>query len=286
MSRIIANLMVQATNDILLKKNQEWLKIKHPKKSLTCVIGSGKKTYHIQTSTNSHKITYGIKMIENKIGSFKDASRWTTGKEIVNRKYFDGDLTIQKVLAHTVCHEYAHFIQVLGEYREYRSVHNDKFYEILDRIHKSGAANLVLDYLNEFSDFSELKFKDNSKIESPKYIKSDINKGDVISFKSRDGKIIKTRVLKLNPKKVKCVNYLVPYNLIILVEKYMPNTEHDKLPKPPIFSSINIKKGDVISFKSRSGEIIKDTVVVPTLRLANCRKYRVPYHLIKEVNSN
>lgn len=283
-SHLIAELLIDATENVLMKSVEDWMNKKHPNKKLTYKIGSGKRTYHRKISDNKSIIVYGKKMIESKLSSYKNCSNWLTSKEIISRNYFNKEITIQNVLCAVIMHETAHYFQVIAGYRDIGSVHNEHFYRILDKMYASGATQKVYDYLNKHQLFRNLEFeKKYENLEELNIIifsKNDIKEGNVISFKSIDGSIIKSIVIKANLKKIKCVNYTVPYSIVTQVEEYKPNTEHDLLKKPPIYNSKNIKKGDLIYFKNRNGEIINDTVMSVTLKLVKCMRYAVPYHLI------
>jgi hypothetical protein len=279
-NHIIVNLMIEASKKVLIKKIEEWLAKKHPQKTICFRAGSGKSTHHKKLSKHQHEITYGVKMVENKISSMRSCSRWTTGKEIISRKYYNGEVTIQHALAHTVVHECAHFIQVLGEFRDYGSVHNDKFYEILDRMHASGIADDVLAYLNKFETFRNLEFIDQDTPITSIYNNKNIRKGYVVSFKSRDGSIIQDIVVKANPKKVQCSRYTLPYSIITHVEKDISNVDPNLIPKMPQYNNTNVKKGNMIYFKDGNGNTLNDTVIRVNPKRVQCSMYVVPYGLI------
>ncbi|WP_240440678.1 hypothetical protein [Pseudomonas aeruginosa] len=93
-------------------------------------------------------LTYGIKMVVSK----SDPNliyKWLTSREIHERKYFDGKINLLNVLAHTMAHEFGHFVQVILGRRYDGSVHNQEFYAILDRIHASGEGDRIRDALHQ-----------------------------------------------------------------------------------------------------------------------------------------
>lgn len=284
-SHLIANLLIDATENVLMKNIETWMKANHPLKKLTYRVGSGKRTYHKKINNNNNIIVYGKKMIESKLKSQKSCEKWLTGKEILSRNYFNGKITIQTSLCATIIHEFAHFIQNIKGYRSYGSVHNEHFYKILDNMHKDGVAQKVYDYVIKNQMFKELKFNQNEDVISSNthtsaFSKDDFKVNDVFYFKSSNGKDILDIVVKANPKRLLGINYSVPYSIITKVESDLSKVNSDLLPKPPQFNSANIKKGDVISFKSKKGEILHDTVIKANSEKAKCFTYMVPYGLI------
>jgi hypothetical protein len=143
----IAHAMCDASVDILWKHIEPWAKKKKLNIELRCRVGSGKRTYHRKLSANVHLLNYGIKMVGNKRLNPASASRWTTGREILKRGYFDSSLTLSNIISHTVVHEFSHLIQVLNGWRYDGSVHNEDFYNVVDRIYLSGKADEVKYYL-------------------------------------------------------------------------------------------------------------------------------------------
>tara|TARA_B100002049_G_scaffold204909_1_gene164723 strand:+ start:13251 stop:13778 length:528 start_codon:yes stop_codon:yes gene_type:complete len=160
--RSLASLMVLASNEVLYSKHKKWVAVKHPGVSLEFRVGSGKATYHssprLRTGVRKHQITYGVKMIASKLTSRNVAMKWRTGKEIKCMGYYDKNVTMQTLLAHTILHEYAHFYQTLTGGREYGSVHNDEFYRILNRLHECGLADDLLDWLMQHDIFRNMSF--------------------------------------------------------------------------------------------------------------------------------
>lgn len=160
--KYIAELMVTASETVLYSKHKAWVQMKHPGVSLKFRVGTGKATYHSSPVNNvgprKHQITYGVKMVASKHSSYSQAILWTTGKEILLKGYFDKRVTLQTLLAHTILHEYAHFYQVLSGGRTRGSVHNEKFYRILNQLHECGLSNELLYYLMENEEYRKMKF--------------------------------------------------------------------------------------------------------------------------------
>lgn len=122
---------------------------------ISCRIGSGQRTYcqarrrreGTQTIITSVVLNYGKKMVTSK-STRSEALGWTTGKEIVNRGYFNREINFVNMMAAVVLHEFAHVIQnTIPGARTRGSVHNRHFYSILDRMHREEAAQQVVDYL-------------------------------------------------------------------------------------------------------------------------------------------
>lgn len=142
----IARLLCQASEQVLWEYSRTWLEAQPGQHRLHCRVGHGEATYYRTAGINDHILTYGWKMVASKRDE-KAARRWRTGREIVSRGYFGGDITLPALLAHTCCHEFAHLVQSIRGWIARGSIHNAQFYRVLDRIHASGAADRVLDYL-------------------------------------------------------------------------------------------------------------------------------------------
>ncbi len=147
---IVAKAMCIVTEELLWKPRIGWALERNPTADLRLRVGSGKKTYlSIRNDSNrnaSMTITYGVKMVESVTDPIS-LGQWLTSREIRDRGYYGGQITLLNVLAHTIAHEFGHFVQaILGRY-ESGSVHNAGFYEILDRIHARGEAERIREAL-------------------------------------------------------------------------------------------------------------------------------------------
>ena len=217
---VIANLLVSATQRGLLKRVETWLERNHPNAKLKVRVGRGQATQVSFTEgEDDYTLTYGVKMIQSKFTSYAQCSAWTTGKEILKRGYFNGKLTVKHALVHTVIHEFGHFIQILGGYVQAGSIHNDKFYEILDRMHKSGAAMEVLDFLNSYDEFKELVFEDGST--EMLFHQGNVAVGDRVVFLAKGDIRTCIKVDRVNKSTVSqqtdTTKSKVPYGLILEV---------------------------------------------------------------------
>lgn len=139
----IAAAMCEVTDELLWQPRLSWARRKMPGAELTFRVGTGRKTYlRSRRGSSAMVITYGSKMIASKTDS-SSMCKWLTAREIHERGYYGGQLTLLNVLSHTVAHEFGHCVQVILGRRYDGSVHNTEFYEILDRIHASEDADRI-----------------------------------------------------------------------------------------------------------------------------------------------
>ncbi|WP_323753369.1 hypothetical protein [Marinobacter sp.] len=155
-SKQIGTLMCQATRTILWQPAQAWVRERNSRAGLILRVGSGQATYHrYDPRTRQHLINYGARMIAAKRQP-ETAHGWLSSREIRERGYFGGKVSELNLLAHTCCHEFAHLLQYSAGQRRYGSVHNRHFYEVLDQLHASGAAEATRHYLDERATEAEL----------------------------------------------------------------------------------------------------------------------------------
>lgn len=135
---LVAKIMCTVTEDLLWKPRIGWAKKHNPTADLVLRVGTGKKTYLSHQRDVDHNarmtLTYGSQMVADKARPER-LGLWRSGREVKERGYYGGELTLLNVLAHTMAHEFGHFVQVILGRRYSGSVHNDEFYQILDRIH-------------------------------------------------------------------------------------------------------------------------------------------------------
>jgi hypothetical protein len=234
-------------------------------------------------------------MIQQKVSDCEKAKEWRTGKEIMSRGYFNGDVSIKNTLVHVIMHEFAHHIQTMENKRLKGSVHNDGFYEILDRFYRDGEHEKVMNYLEQFPEFSELKYEKGEGNGKKRFVlefnKNTVNKGQIVTFKknkSRDS-TINGFVIKTNLQSATVISdnqqYSVPY--CIIQDCKTPNTEQlDEFKSLMEKIKSIVKKRQKISFKSRDGYVItgKATRIngstVTMYSLCGRIKYSVPYSTI------
>lgn len=144
--QLIAGWLCQASDQVLWRRASDWLDAQPGRHRLHCRVGHGEATYYRTAGNNEHTLTYGWKMVASKCDE-EAARNWRTGREILARGYFGGELTLPSLLAHTCCHEFAHLVQSVKGWIARGSIHNAQFYRVLDRIHGAGAAQDVRHFL-------------------------------------------------------------------------------------------------------------------------------------------
>jgi len=168
-------------------------------------VGTGKKTYCQIPHDDRARITFGRNMVADKLTPGR-AQLWLTGKEIRARNYFDGQLSLENTLTHTVLHEYAHLEQYLnGDLRAY-SVHNAEFYAVLDAYYTQGLHLRIRDRLRVAAD-SELLSRDLYCQPVPRHVANpsaqlcDFSCGDYVDYDGRFG-VFEAVVLRVNRKRI------------------------------------------------------------------------------------
>jgi hypothetical protein len=123
------------------------------------------------------------------------ASGWLTTREIHERGYFRGEASAPHLLAHTVCHEFAHLLQGVLGWRRRGSVHDRGFYRLLDMLHGDGTAATVLAYIQERHGpvlSAAPQVRHHAAAPAP------VTPGDPVSFTLRDGSTVRGRVHRVN----------------------------------------------------------------------------------------
>jgi hypothetical protein len=195
----IAEILCAATEQILWRELQPWLAERAETHHLRCRVGSGEATYYRLLGHREHLLNYGRKMVASKFDAAR-AAQWRTGREIVQRSYFSGELTLSTVLAHTCCHEFGHIIQSIKGWIRYGSIHNREFYRILDRIHHSDSAQRVHSYIEQRAADQGLPL---SFIDTAQAIPvvACFQPGELVCFEYR-GRSVVGEVLRVNRKTV------------------------------------------------------------------------------------
>lgn len=158
--RAIARLMCDTTDQVLWSHYRDQLRQTRPRAYLECRTGAGRATYHRYDHRNQHHlITYGTRMVMAKHNP-ETAANWLSAREIHSRRYFDGELSVLNLLAHTCLHEFAHLLQQHGGQRYHGSVHNHHFYALLDQLNHNGLAGLVRDHLAHAAERHRLPLED------------------------------------------------------------------------------------------------------------------------------
>jgi predicted SprT family Zn-dependent metalloprotease len=182
-ARSLGNLLCTTTAEILWQPARGWIRERHPGTQLECRVGAGQATYHrFNPHQRQHRITFGARMIIAKHRP-DTAAGWLSSREIQGRGYFDGELSTLNLLAHTCCHEFAHLLQHVAGKRLRGSVHNRHFYDILDELHASGAAQAVRSQVREAAlDHGLCIPAEHFEIASPADMLADWRVGDAVGF--------------------------------------------------------------------------------------------------------
>jgi len=301
--KTIANAMKMATESVLHTK------YKHLKglDKFTCRIGTGYATNVTQkgSAKNHHYVlTYGMKMLISK-QTKKEAMQWTTGKEIKDRKYFDGKPSYKNFLVSVILHEYAHAIQFVTEKYESGSIHNDCFYEILDGFYEKNYHVDLDKYLSAFPAYTNSNYLNEDRSLSS----VDLIGANYLEFKSKGQKSI-VKIVKINRTRVKCLKtnggiINIPFSMIENVfvnEKDLPNGSFEEktklvrkvspLEKTKEVTQIDIIRGNVkyISILTRG---LEETFKIERLNPKNVvgkdvssgQIYNIPYQLIKNCHT-
>lgn len=140
-ARVIAGLMAEACQEL----HSAWA----PACRLRTRVGAGRATWHrYDPRRDDHCITIGTLMVADKAQPAL-CGGWLSTREIQGRGYFDGAVSELNLLAHGCCHEFAHLLQTRSGGRRYGEVHNAAFYQWLDQLHSTGAADALRDRLAE-----------------------------------------------------------------------------------------------------------------------------------------
>jgi len=199
----ISHTLCHVAEAILWEHAKDWALKKNPAVTFKTRIGTGKATY-CRTHRGNHGhfvLTFGQGMVASKFETVK-APNWLTAQELRTRGYFNGRFYVPELLAHTVCHEFAHVIQVINDWRSKQSVHNDYFYQVLDRIHASGHADKVLLTLQQMWAEAELdmKFIDEGQATNLLTVE-DFTRGEMVNYEYEGAQRLAT-VMRLNRKTV------------------------------------------------------------------------------------
>lgn len=185
-ARALGSIMCAVTADALWRPVADDIQIRNPGAALRCRVGSGHATYHrFDHTRNEHRITFGLRMIlaKHQPGT---AIGWLSSREINARGYFGRQLSTLNLLAHTCCHEFAHLLQHSAGQRRRGSVHNRPFYDILDRLHQRGEADVVRDELKRQAHCAGLSIPDTSfTMASPVDLLARWQIGDRVEFGAR-----------------------------------------------------------------------------------------------------
>lgn len=231
-------------------------------------VGDGKATYHKLRRTGGrqlHTLTFGIKMIDSKRDG-RECMNWLSAREIVDNRFYNGQVTFLNLMAHVVIHEFGHAIQTARGARTRGSVHNAEFYSILRMLHRNHAqtvANFIADKAakqNIGLDFCQNPVAErNNRIISGQ---SDWAVGQPVVFKGRN-KLYRGSILKLNPKRavVGVDDYngsyeelSVPYSMLSEADHSVNNTQAPVKPTARVGKS-QFQKGQQVIIHDRGNKL-------------------------------
>jgi hypothetical protein len=195
----VAGLLCEATEQVLWREVQDWISSQPARHSLQCRVGAGEATYYRPLANHRHLINYGSKMVASKLNPVM-AAQWRTGREIAERGYFCGELTLPTLLAHTCCHEFAHLVQSINGWIRRGSIHNRNFYRIVDRMHAAGSGQRVLEHLEVRAADTGLPLVVSHDVPQPT-IANSFKRGELVSFEYR-GRAVVGEVMRVNRKTV------------------------------------------------------------------------------------
>ena len=199
-TKAIAGWLGRATLEVLWQgAAHEKLLVDAGRHHLQCRVGSGEATYYRRLGRREHLINYGCKMVASKQDQ-QIASRWLTGREILQRGYFGGELSLSGLLAHTCCHEFGHVLQSISGGLARGSIHNRAFYQIVDRIHGSGLASEVCRYIEHQARSRQLSLSFSPGASQSPFTQV-FAPGELVSFEYR-GQPVMGEVLRVNRKTV------------------------------------------------------------------------------------
>lgn len=207
--KMIAGIMAEISHNIVWPVIHEICKdhnktVKHP---FSARIGSGNSTYHTlkrHEGKIKHIVTYGQKMIKDKFDHNR-AEQWLTGREIIEKGFFSGNMTYPNLIAHTILHEMAHALQVIMGDRNYKSVHNAAFYQWLTLLHKKCGTD-VLESLHKKSEQKKISLEFKKQKAAANEQKTEIAETFLKVHKIYqcyfEKKPVLVKLLKINPKRL------------------------------------------------------------------------------------
>lgn len=270
--------------------------ITHVGHSLAARAGTGKATNHkLYPRRSSHVITIGQKMVEDKMTE-AGASRWLSTKEIKRYGFFGGDVTLPKLLAHTVLHEYAHALQTVRGERLRGSVHNPEFYRILFQLHKDHGPMVLASVERVFKQRGiDTAFRSAPALtETPPQAHQSASPfaarihdrryspGDTVCFEHK-GETITARVTKVNQKTISFESGNLKGRIHPALLRKADPAESAPGPKPTPRPSFRVRQKVWFRYKGRPirGEVIRCNQETVSVK-ADCDggRWRVSYNFL------
>jgi len=156
------------------------------------------------------RISYSERAMSDKEGPDCEwrAGGWATFKEIEERGFAGGVLMPETLILHTLCHEIAHFVDLLvnGEKEKGKS-HDSDFYSVLQRFYEDGTYEWLRDdYLDRLKRIGITKLRQLCILPEAKEVvpsRNDFGVGDrVYSFhRDFDNQLAVGVIVKKNPKR-------------------------------------------------------------------------------------
>lgn len=95
--------MCDISDEVLWRPRIQWARKINPQVNLDFRVGSGKKTYLGGPDWLALTITYGAKMVQPQSDPHS-MCQWLSAREVIERKYYGGEVTLLNVLSHTMAH--------------------------------------------------------------------------------------------------------------------------------------------------------------------------------------
>lgn len=222
----IAHVLCATTRTVLWQRHRDRVRSRLPQAVLQVRVGRGKATY-CQRRDQRFVINFGVRMVAEKCDP-RCAFKWLTATEIIRRGYRDGEVSARHLLAHTVCHEFAHLVQQANDWCRRGSVHNAAFYRILDGMYHDGTMGEVTDHIRRGCERTGIPAPDHivmDALEREPPVQVAVRVGERVRFKGRD-RVVTGRVRRINRRTVtvvpeqpssRGVYYRVPFELLVPV---------------------------------------------------------------------
>ncbi len=143
----IAGVLGEAARDCLWQAYRTEIVRRFPGARLEVRVGRGRATY-CQLHGPRFVINFGALMVADKIDP-RWAGSWFTTREVQRRGYLPSPPGALELLAHTVCHEFAHVLRQVSGPRGRGTAHDAAFYRVLDALHAAGSFARVRAFIAE-----------------------------------------------------------------------------------------------------------------------------------------
>lgn len=200
--RKIARFMCQASEETLWRPIQPWITARAPGLMFNARIGTGRATYcRFENKRQAVGLTFGQELVADHQNPERVLA-WLSTTEVLQRGYFNRELSFINLVSHVVCHEVAHVVQVVRGERTRNSVHNAGFYRILDRMHERGHADRVKNHLTTLLSNAGIPLEYWSATDLPpagSSRRAEFRCGRKVVFAYK-GQTVEARIVSVNPK--------------------------------------------------------------------------------------